>query len=164
MWLNLPRARTLDFLGVNYYTRDFVHNTGFNLAGLVGGACGKDHGPAIGKRNGLGWEVYPEGLGELITQYRRYRLPILITENGIAASSDAERWNFIYLHLWQIARALGAGVPMIGYLYWSLLDNFEWAEGYRARFGLVEVDYATQQRRIRPSARLYAAVIQRHQL
>jgi beta-glucosidase len=80
------------------------------------------------------------------------------------AKSDADRWNYIYMHLWQVARAIGAGVPVLGYIYWSLLDNFEWAEGYRARFGLVEVNYETQERRIRPSARLMSSIIQKGRL
>jgi beta-glucosidase len=164
LWEKLPRTRTLDFLGVNYYTRDFVHNTGLNLPGIVGGACGRDHGHLMGKRNRLGWEVYPEGLGTMMEEYHRYRLPILITENGIAATSDADRWAFIYLHLWQTVRAIGSGVPVIGYVYWSLIDNFEWAEGFAPRFGLVEVDYSTQERRVRPSARMFQAVIKRGQL
>jgi len=65
------------------------------------------------------------------------------------------------MHLWQLVRAIGAGVPLVGYLYWSLLDNYEWAHGYGPRFGLVEVDYRTQERRIRPSARALSVLMGR---
>ena len=71
---------------------------------------------------------------------------------------------FLVLHLWQVARAISSGVPVVGYLHWSLLDNFEWADGYDARFGLVEVDYATQRRTVRESARRLSRIIERNRL
>jgi len=163
-WERLPFGRTLDFIGINYYTRDFVHNTGVDIPGLLGNSCPKDHHEHIGKRNSLGWEVYPEGLAYFLRQLRRYKLPILITENGVPANDDNDRWTFIYLHLWQVARAIDNGVPVLGYLYWSLLDNYEWADGFRPRFGLVAVDRTTLKRSIRHSARLFAKVIRRNQL
>ena len=163
-WERLPQRGTLDFVGLNYYTRDFVRNGGFDLPGLLGNACKLDHHLQVGKRSSLGWEVYPEGLARFLHAYRRYRLPILITENGISTSDDEDRWMFLVLHLWQVAREISAGVPVTGYLYWSLLDNFEWASGYDARFGLVEVDYATQRRTVRESARRLARIIESNQL
>lgn len=163
-WERLPSGRTLDFIGINYYTRDFVHNTGLDFPGMLGNACPTGHHRHIGKRNSLGWEVYPEGLAYFLRRLRRYKLPILITENGVPATNDNDRWTFIYLHLWQVARAIDDGVPLLGYLYWSLLDNYEWADGFKPRFGLVAVDYATQERTIRHSARLLAKVIRRNQL
>jgi beta-glucosidase len=163
-WERLPMARTLDFIGVNYYTRDFVRNTGLDLPGFVGGVCNLDQQRFVGKLNDLGWEVYPEGLAQFLREYRRYRLPILITENGIPARDDEDRWTFLYLHLWQVARAIADGVPVAGYLHWSLLDNFEWADGYAARFGLIEVDFATQRRRVRPSAWRFAHIIRTGEL
>jgi len=162
MWEKLSPGRTLDFIGLNYYTRDFVRNAGFDMAGLLGSGSVKDHHLSIGSRNSLGWEVYPEGLEQLLLEYRRYRLPIMVSENGTCTARDASRWPFIHMHLWHLARALSEGVNVIGYLYWSLLDNFEWAEGYKARFGLVEVDYATQERRVRPSALYFREVIRRN--
>jgi beta-glucosidase len=164
IWEGLGSGRTLDFLGLNYYTRDFVRNAGFDLAGLLGSGSRIDHRMSIGQRNELGWEIYPEGMGRLLGEYGRYGLPVLISENGTSTWRDQSRWLFIYMHLWQVARGLSEGVPIVGYLYWSLLDNFEWAEGYKARFGLVEVDYATQQRRVRPSALHFREVIRRNRL
>jgi len=160
----LPFGRTLDFIGINYYTRDFVRNTGFNLPGLVGTSGTLEMERRIGKRNDLGWEVYPEGLGRFLRSFQRYRLPLLITENGIPTVDEDDRWAFIYLHLWQVMRAMAAGIPVIGYLYWSLLDNYEWADGYAARFGLIGVNFKTQDRIVRPSARWLADVIRKRSL
>jgi beta-glucosidase len=107
----------------------------------------------------LGWEIYPEGLGELVRTWgRRSGLPVYVTENGIADAADGKRGPFLERHLTELARAIAEGFDVRGYFHWSLLDNFEWAEGYEPRFGLVEVDYATQERRPRPSAHLYARI------
>ena len=105
----LPFGRTLDFIGINYYTRDFVRNTGLNLPGIVGASGTLENETRIGKRNDLGWEVYPEGLRDFLRSFRRYQLPLLITENGIPASNEDDRWGFIYLHLWQVMRAIAKG-------------------------------------------------------
>jgi beta-glucosidase len=163
-WERLPMGRTLDFIGLNYYTRDFVRNSGYDLPGLVGGIAAKDHRAQVGKLNDLGWEVYPEGLATFLKRFARFKLPIMITENGVPAVDDEDRWNFIYLHLWQVARAISEGADVIGYLHWSLLDNYEWADGYKARFGLIEVDRATMKRRLRPSAWKLAHIIRRNEL
>jgi beta-glucosidase len=163
-WERLPGGRTLDFVGVNYYTRDFVQNTGNDLAGWVGNVCTLAHHSHIGKRNSIGWEMYPEGLAYFLREDRKYGLPILITENGTASDDDDDRWTFILLHLWQVARAIDDGAPVIGYLYWSLLDNYEWADGFRPRFGLLGVDYDTQSRSVRTSAERLQGVIRRGEL
>ena len=163
-WENLPQKRTLDFIGLNYYTRDFVRNTGLSLPGLVGDLCTLEHHQSVGKRNDLGWEIYPEGLAHFLRSYSRYRLPILITENGLPANDDENRWTVISLHLWPIARPIDDGVPVVGYLHSSLLDNYEWADGFKARFGLIGVDYETQARTVRESARRMAQVIARGEL
>jgi beta-glucosidase len=160
----LPLGRTLDFIGMNYYTRDFVRNTGLDLPGIVGLSGTLENERRIGKRNDLGWEIYPEGLGYFLKTFRRYRLPILITENGIPTTDEDDRWGFIYLHLWQVMRAMAAGIPVIGYLYWSLLDNYEWADGYDAKFGLIAVRFKTQERIVRPSARWLSQVIDQRSL
>jgi len=160
----LPFGRTLDFIGINYYTRDFVRNTGFTLPGLVGLSGTLENERRIGKRNDLGWEVYPEGLGRFLHTFRRYKLPLLITENGIPTTDEDDRWGFIYLHLWQVMRAIAAGIPLVGYLYWSLLDNYEWDEGYHAKFGLIGVNFKTQARVVRPSARWLSEVIEKRSL
>jgi len=149
---------TLDFIGLNYYTRDFVHFDGWSLPRIFGNVCSLEHHRSEGPRNALGWEIYPEGLYQMIKRFASLHLPVLITENGICTGQDEARWSFIRAHLIQVHRALEEGHIVLGYLYWSLLDNFEWAEGFRPRFGLVEVDYTTQVRTIRPSARQFSEV------
>jgi beta-glucosidase len=163
-WERLPAGRTLDFIGLNYYTRDFVHNTGIDIPGLVGNTCPLDHHEHIGKRNSLGWEVYPEGLAHFLRSFKHYGLPLLITENGVPANRDEDRWTFIFMHLWQVARAIDEGANVVGYMYWSLLDNYEWADGYAARFGLVGVDFRTQKRTVHHSAKLFANLIRTNEL
>jgi beta-glucosidase len=151
-----PEARgTHDFFGLNYYSRDVVRFSLRRPAELFVARGVPDGAPV----SDLGWEIYPEGLGQLLTRWgRRSGRPMYVTENGIADAADAKRPAFLTRHLQEVARAASAGVDVRGYFHWSLLDNFEWAEGYWPRFGLVEVDYATQERRVRPSGRLYAQI------
>ena len=82
----------------------------------------------------------------------------MITENGICTSDDALRWEYISGHLEHVHRAIEQGVPVTGYLYWSLLDNFEWDKGFGPRFGLIDIDYKTQQRTVRGSAIKFSEV------
>jgi beta-glucosidase len=146
---------TQDFFGINYYSRDVVRLSLRHAAELFVARTV----PAGAEVSDLGWEVYPEGLGLLVRRWaERSRLPVYVTENGIADASDSKRGPFLVRHLSEIARAIADGIPVLGYFHWSLLDNFEWAEGYWPRFGLVEVDYATQERRPRESARLYSRI------
>ncbi|MFH1995855.1 MAG: glycoside hydrolase family 1 protein [Candidatus Omnitrophota bacterium] len=148
----LSAAKTLDFLGVNYYTRQFVRYSGSGSVKLFGEDCGNPDPSGSMRRNFLGWEVYPEGLYLLLKDISKYRLPCIITENGICADDDGDRSRFIEEHLDALFRAKAGGVRVFGYLYWSLLDNFEWADGYGPRFGIVDVDYKTQKRTVRKSA------------
>jgi beta-glucosidase len=146
----------LDFLGINYYTRH-LSGTGEPLDHVVSGREVTD----------MGWEVFPGGLPELLVRlHADYRLPPLyITENGAAYPdrlvdgrvADADRVRFLQSHIAALADALASGVDVRGYFVWSLLDNFEWADGYSKRFGLVYVDYATQRRTPKDSARWYQA-------
>lgn len=147
--------RTQDFFGLNYYSRDVVR---FSLrhAPELFVARGIPEGARV---SDLGWEIYPPGLGRLVrTWARRSGLPVYVTENGIADARDVERGAFLVDHLRELQRAIDDGVDVRGYYHWSLLDNFEWAEGYEPRFGLVEMDYETGERRVRASARLYARI------
>jgi beta-glucosidase len=146
---------TQDFFGLNYYSRDVVRFS-FRRAAELFVARGIPEGAPV---SDLGWEIYPAGLGHLVcTWARRSGLPVYVTENGIADARDAKRGAFLVDHLRELERAIADGVDVRGYYHWSLLDNFEWAEGYEPRFGLVEVRYATGERRIRESARLYARI------
>ena len=152
----LLRYKTLDFIGINYYNRSLVDVQGWRPRNLALDICKKNHHPL--KKNTLGWDIYPEGLYNLLLELKRYNLPIFILENGICAEDDALRWDFIYEHLNYLHRAMEDGVRVLGYIYWSLIDNFEWDKGFTARFGLIEVDYQTYKRSIRESARRFAVV------
>jgi beta-glucosidase len=117
----------------------------------------------------MGWEVYPEGLYDMLTRvHAGYDFPaIYITENGAAypdqvvdgCVEDDDRISYLRRHFAQLHRAIEAGVPVRGYFAWSLMDNFEWAYGYSKRFGLIHVDYESQQRTIKKSGEWYSHVI-----
>nr|WP_315206013.1 GH1 family beta-glucosidase [uncultured Albidiferax sp.] len=152
-------ATPMDYLGVNYYTRSVV-------------SAGEpwDTASAGNPVTDMGWEVYPQGLTELLVRlHREYPVPpLFITENGGAFPDpvvngqvhDADRTQYLARHISAVADAMAQGVRMHGYMVWSLLDNFEWASGYAKRFGIVHVDYATQQRTLKDSARWYRAFLQ----
>jgi beta-glucosidase len=133
---------TLDWIGVNYYSRTFV---GWPWP------SGQDH--ITGELTDFGWEIYPEGLRHILNRVGRYGKPVVITENGIADARDEQRAAYIVSHVRQMLLALDDGVDLRGYMHWTLLDNFEWAEGYQQRFGL-----ATRDRQLRPSARVYEMI------
>ncbi len=139
-----------DFIGINYYTRQYGR--------LAGGLHPVQSRPGTPLTD-LGWEIYPEGLLNLLREAGQYRRPILITENGIATSDDAVRSAYIQEHVRAAAAAQREGIDVRGYFYWSALDNFEWAEGFRPRFGLIGVNYDTLERTIRPSADTYRRLI-----
>jgi len=143
-----------DFIGVNYYTRELVRFNRHYREELFGERVL----PAAAPRSDLNWEIYPEGLYRLLRSLRRERLPILVTENGIADAADTMRPAYLRTHLAAVQRAIDAGAAVRGYFHWTCFDNFEWAEGYGAKFGLIASDPATQERRLRPSARLYAEI------
>ena len=148
---------TQDFFGINYYSRDVVH---FDPRAMMAGRLPyRAEPPADAPRSDLGWEIYPEGLGQLVrTWASRSKLPIYITENGLADADDSRRTSFITDHLSQLAGAIADGIDVRGYYHWSLLDNFEWADGYAPRFGLVEMNYETGERCVRPSGMHYARI------
>lgn len=154
-------ANTLDWLGVNYYQR---YRVSLNLRGLLRGQGLplQQHTDERIQRGPGGWgEIYPHGMyHNLRMLWKRYRLPMFITENGIPDEHDTFRPSFIVNHLYQVWKAREQGVPVLGYYFWSLLDNFEWTEGYdpRFRFGLYGVDFNTQERTLRGSGKLYGAI------
>jgi beta-glucosidase len=154
-----------DFMGLNYYFPETI-------------ADAPDHAPfrarvlppEEGEITAMGWPVAPQGLSELLQRLERdYRPgPIYVTENGSCyddtleadgAIHDEQRRRYLQRHLAALRDAVEAGVPVKGYFAWSLLDNFEWAEGYLRRFGLVHIDYATQQRRLKDSGKWYRSFL-----
>jgi beta-glucosidase len=143
LWYPLT-AGTHDFLGVNYY-------------------FSSRWDAWKGDRSDMNWPIDPEGLTKVLLPLRQYRRPIYITENGVADARDSKRADFIRSHLKAVEAAQAQGCDVRGYFYWSLIDNFEWADGFGPRFGLAEVDYTTMKRTIRPSARVYQAIIEQAQ-
>jgi beta-glucosidase len=152
----LSREKCLDFIGVNYYTRHLVDTRGWSFEELLGNTCAKKHDTL--PKNSLGWEIYPQGLYDLLAVLKKYKLPVFILENGICCDDDQLRWEYIRKHLKKVHEAMGLGVKVIGYLYWSLLDNFEWDKGFAPRFGLCEIDYSDYKRTPRDSAKKLAQV------
>jgi beta-glucosidase len=154
-------AGTLDYIGLNYYSRDMVAFSPGAPQNLFSRTF-----PRPGSEvSDYDMEIYPEGIrGLLVDLGRRYRRPIYITENGVADRTDDLRPRALVAHLAESARACREGVDLRGYLHWSAMDNFEWAEGYGMRFGLMEVDYETQERKPRPSAALYGRLIRQNGL
>lgn len=154
-----------DFIGLQYYHHDAI-SFDWRTAAANSETFGyKRWGPiTIRNKNDavsdLGWEIYPEGIYHLLKDVSRYHKPIYITENGIADAKDEKRIKFIEEHLRWVSKAMREGVDVRGYFYWSLLDNFEWDKGFWPRFGLVEVDYKTLERKIRPSAWEYKKIIE----
>jgi beta-glucosidase len=140
----------VDFIGLNYYRRVHIRTSqivSISDAKFIGGVPVSDLSRTDnfhGKLNDLGWEIYPEGLYEILTSLKKWKKPILITENGIADKSDCLRAQFIIDHLKQIRRSLDEKVDVIGYLHWSLMDNYEWHEGYKpeGKFGLFSIDHS----------------------
>jgi beta-glucosidase len=161
-------AQPLDWLGVNYYTPSVVADDPegpppYAREVTVPGT----------RRTLLGWEIRADGLEQvLLRATREYGARrILVTENGSAWDDtvapdgrvhDAERLRYLEEHIASCARAIQLGVPLAGYFAWSLLDNMEWAEGYRPRFGLAYVDFATQRRVLKDSGAAYAGIIRSH--
>lgn len=150
----LPPGKPLDFYGVNYYGRALI---GLSLTPPFFHRYTGNKGA----HSDLDWEIYPEGLGHVLAKAARHGLPILISENGVADAADRYRPDFLRDHLAEVRKARAAGIPVFGYLHWSLTDNFEWADGLKPRFGLVEIDYATGARRPRASFNLYRELIQK---
>ncbi len=159
--LSIPGARgvrrtlselkgALDWYGLNYYTRWMVRSLSPEPHVARPGA----------PRNDLGWELWPGGLEQAIMAASRLGKPVLVTENGVADASDRLRPAAIVAFVEAMHAAIGRGVDVRGYLHWSLLDNFEWADGYHGRFGLYAVDFDSTERprTRRPSAEVFARI------
>lgn len=158
-------SQEIDFLGINYYTRHVIAEDKSN------DIFGFKHVKMIGNpHTEMDWEVYPDGLYNLLIQLKEEYTdkPIYITENGRASDdkvneygriNDKDRIDYYASHLKAVERAIKSGVPVAGYYAWTLLDNFEWSWGYNRRFGLIYVDFETQERIFKDSARWYKELI-----
>lgn len=153
------KMETLDFIGINVYNGDMVDAEGGYVPRYPGF-------PLTATK----WKVSPEVMHYcVVNNYRRYGKPIVITENGQSCNDrvfldgkvhDPERIDFLHRYLLELKKGIDEGVPVLGYLQWSFLDNFEWAQGYDERFGIVYVDYRTGERIPKDSAAWYAKVIE----
>ena len=168
-WLRLPgrtirireAAGTQDFFGLNYYTAEAVQmdlRRPLELFGRSSYPKGADLSP------GAFIAHTPEGFWRALVWARRYRLPILITENGIEDDADGIRPRYLATHLRQLWRAANFNWRIEGYYHWTLVDNFEWARGWTQRFGLWALDPQTQERRRRPSADFYEDICRKNAL
>ena len=157
-------SQPFDFLGINYYTRTLV--SGRKNDTTIEFAI-KPHVP---NPHSVLWDFYPEGLSQVVEKIWKLYHPkeILITENGTALDDqlddsgkvhDPGRIEYIHAHLQEVQKLIRKKIPLTGYFVWSLLDNFEWAEGYSKRFGIIYVDYATLKRTIKSSGHWYTQVI-----
>ncbi|MGQ4832711.1 MAG: beta-galactosidase BgaS [Candidatus Asgardarchaeia archaeon] len=163
----------LDWIGVNYYSRMVVKHSdkplvpGFDMASFeivegYGSFCKPNSVSKDGRpTSDFGWEIYPEGLRNVLKIASEYKLPIYVTENGIADAQDKYRSAFIVQHVHQVELAIEEDkLDVRGYLHWALTDNYEWADGFSKRFGLVEVDLTTKERRKRKSAEIFKEIAQ----
>lgn len=150
-------SRPLDWLGVNYYTRGL-----YKASSEPGRPAEQVKGPL--EKTDIGWEIYPQGLSDLLVRVSNdyTKIPVYVTENGMAeveGDNDPRRVKYYEDHLKAVLAARAEGADVRGYFAWSLLDNYEWAEGYNKRFGLVHVDYASQKRTPKASYRAFQGLL-----
>jgi beta-glucosidase len=143
---------TWDVAGLNYYSRSVLRG-GRGVMGLAQ----VEPGPEA-ERSTMGWEVYPEGFYRVMMRLKPYGKPVYITENGIGTDDDEQRQRYIVRHLQQVQRAISDGLDVRSYLHWSFQDNFEWAEGFRQKFGLIEREEGTLNRLPKPSAAMFREI------
>ncbi len=146
--ITLSNGIKLDFIGLNYYTRFLVS---FGLTPKISsGDLPKTE---------MGYELYPQGIRDIIkNMWKRYRIPIIITENGVADEEDKIRTKYIMKILESLSISVSEGVKLKGYFHWSLMDNFEWREGFKPRFGLYHTDFKTFKRTLRKSGEFYSKI------
>jgi len=154
LFYRLSGIRTHDFLGINYYFKTRLLRTRGKLKPTTDNVT--RYHRAV---NDMGWEIHPHGLFDVLMDLSHLHKPIYITENGIPARHDEQRIAFIKDHLREVYHALRAGAPVQGYCYWSLLDNFEWHEGWKPQFGLIAVDRHTHTRTPKHSYHYYRDII-----
>ena len=161
----------LDFLGVNYYSRALIRTRrGISIGQSVSERYEQVVPVPGASYTDMAWEIYPQGLYDTLLRIQQDYAPrqIMVSENGAAFTDqwdgnnhvpDTRRVQYLRDHIRVLEEVYAQGVPLCGYFVWSLLDNYEWTEGYSKRFGLVYVDYATQRRIIKESGYWYAAFI-----
>ncbi len=160
-------SQPIDFIGINYYTRSIVK------ANSEDPYTGISRVQGDGEVTAMNWEIYPDGLYDILVQlYSSYKIPIYITENGAAFDdilqngkvNDIKRVNYLREHIKRAYFAIRDGVDLRGYFVWSLMDNFEWGHGFSKRFGIIYVNYENQERILKESAYFYKGIIERNGL
>jgi len=116
--------------------------------------------PEDSERSTMGWQVYPEGFYHCLKRAASYGVPVYITENGIGTDDDEQRCSYLVRHMREVHQAISDGVDVRSYLHWSFQDNFEWAEGYRQKFGLIAMEDGTLNRIPKPSAHMFREIAQ----
>ncbi|MDN5341144.1 MULTISPECIES: beta-galactosidase BgaS [Oceanotoga] len=157
-----------DFIGINYYSRTMFEKTSHDIKSIsgygqscVGMSKSKDNRPV----SDIGWEIYPEGLKELLLALKeRYNKPMIITENGLSDEEDISRKNYLISHLIMMNEAIKEGADVFGYLHWSYSDNYEWAKGLNKRFGIISIDFKTKKRTPRPSYYIFKEIIKNNEI
>lgn len=155
------QAKGCDFIGADYYLRETVRHK------AKGGDPRFDYEftPSRGRTSDTGWEIHPEGLGNVLQwAFRNYRRPLYVTENGVADAGDKLRVEYLTSHIEQVHKAIEGGTPVRGYFYWSLIDNYSWFSGYRSKFGLFSVDVNTKERRPTNGVAAYRDIATRNSL
>lgn len=140
-----------DFIGLNYYYAYQVTN--LKIAKKIRRVIVRSL-----RKKDLRVEIYPPGIYQVVKLFKKYKKPIYITENGIDDATDTKRIPFIKETLRWLYRAIEEKIDIRGYMHWSLIDNFEWQEGFEPRYGLIEINYINQERKIRPSAEIYGEI------
>lgn len=164
-WLSNVSAHVAQFFQDDYFLRKIIKNCdvlGVNYYFSSRFLGYRVHNPEGVPRSDVGWDLYPDHL-QYVLEYlhRKYKLPLIVTESGLADASDSRRQWLISQHIIAMQKAMNEGVQLLGYLHWSLLDNFEWAWGKWPSYGLVQVDYKTKKRTIRASALWYGKIIKK---
>lgn len=152
-FLTLTGLRYHDFIAVNYYFHYRLKAAHFRTLRFFVEAR-QEHR----EMSQIGWEVYPQGIFDILVDLQRYRKPMYITESGIATTQETKRTRYLVAYLKEIYHAIQAGADVRGFFWWSLLDNFEWHLGFAPRFGMFGVNYRTQERTVRPIARVFKEI------
>ncbi|NWF91351.1 MAG: glycoside hydrolase family 1 protein [Syntrophaceae bacterium] len=156
--MEIPVKGKVDFMGVNYYTRIHLRFNPFRKMGVELRHQDEDgHG-----LTDTGWEVHPTGLERVLRYASKLKVPIIITENGIATRDDQKKIKFIKAHVDALERCLENGIDVRGYFYWSLIDHYEWLRGFDTRFGLYTVDFTTFERKRTSAATYYSYLINKN--
>eukprot|EP01080_Neovahlkampfia_damariscottae_P005767 gene5767-9588_t len=153
---NQKAKNSLDFIGLNYYTH-VLPRLQFSMTEPV-----KEDSRPDEKITEMKYALYAEGFYRALKRLSHLRVPIIVSENGAPDSKDVLREEWIKKYIYAMQKAIFEGVNVKGFFYWSLLDNFEWAEGYKQKFGLYHVDFKTQKRTLREGSKIYVKIIEEH--